>query len=180
MTRLATLIGVLLAAVLIATAATAPASHAATCANTTVRPTATNTTVLRASVLCLVNQQRTAKGLVPLTANAALDRAAQGHSADMVARRFFSHTTPEGRTFVQRILAAGYPSRYRALAENIAWGSGTLSTPAQIVNNWMNSPGHRANILNGNLRESGIGIAAGAPRTGVGQAGTYTQDFGTA
>jgi uncharacterized protein YkwD len=150
-----------------------------TCPDTGVRPDGTNTAALSAAVLCLVNQQRTGSGLVALTDNAALHRAAQAHSEDMVARSFFSHTTPDGAAFSTRILAAGYPAGARAMAENIAWGSGSLSTPAQIVTNWMNSPGHRANILNGGLHESGIGIAAGAPQAGSGQAGTYTQDFGT-
>jgi uncharacterized protein YkwD len=156
-----------------------PAAGTATCADTGARPDATNTAALTAAVLCLVNQQRTGNGLVALTDNAALDRAAQAHSEDMVARSFFSHTTPDGTAFSTRILAAGYPAGARAMAENIAWGSGSLGTPAQVVTDWMNSPGHRANILNGALRESGIGIAAGAPQAGIGQAGTYTQDFGT-
>jgi uncharacterized protein YkwD len=168
-----------------ATPAPTPAPASATpagtsgCANTAARPDGANTATLSAAVLCLVNQQRAANGLVALTDNAALDRAAQAHSDDMVARSFFSHTTPDGVTFSSRIFGAGYPAGARAMAENIAWGSGSQSTPAQIVTNWMDSPGHRANILNGVLRESGIGIAAGAPQAGVGQAGTYTQDFGT-
>jgi uncharacterized protein YkwD len=160
--------------------ATGRAASASGCANASTPPDGANAEALRTSVLCLVNQQRAGNGLAPLTDNAALDRAAQGHSDDMVARAYFSHSTPDGADFSSRILAAGYPSSYRALAENIAWGSGTLSTPAQIVSNWMSSPGHRANILNGALHESGIGIAAGAPQGGTGQAGTYTQDFGTA
>jgi uncharacterized protein YkwD len=183
-TRLRATAGSALAALLLTTALTgtaAPSAHAATaCANTTMAPTASNVAVVRASVLCLVNNERTARGLGALADNAQLNKAAQGHSQDMVARRYFSHTTPEGTTFSSRIFASGYATSrtYRALAENIAWGSGSLGTPAQIVKSWMGSSGHRANILNGNLRDSGIGIAAGTP-TGARTGGTYTQDFGT-
>jgi uncharacterized protein YkwD len=93
----------------------------------------------------------------------------------MVARRFFAHVTPEGIDPGARLAAAGWSGTM--WAENIAWGSGSLGTPAEIVKGWMNSPGHRANILNGALRTSGIGVAAGTP-AGDATGGTYTQDFG--
>lgn len=128
-------------------------------------------------MLCLVNQQRAANGLVALTDNAQLDLAAQRHSDDMVARGFFDHTTPDGVTFDARIRTAATGTTFNRMAENIAWGSGSLATPARIVENWMNSAGHRANILDGALRESGIGVAIGAPMSVSGSAATYTQDF---
>jgi uncharacterized protein YkwD len=183
-TRLRATAGSALAALVLTitlTGTTAPSAHAATaCANTTTAPTASNVPAIRASVHCLVNKERTARGLVALAGNSQLDKAAQGHSQDMVARRYFSHTTPEGVSYSSRIFASGYATSrtYRSLAENIAWGSGSLGTPAQIVKSWMSSPGHRANILNGRLRDSGIGIAVGTP-TGARTGGTYTQDFGT-
>lgn len=166
-----------------APAAPAPSAPAPTpaggCQNTTAQPNGANVAELRAAVLCLINEQRSANGLVALADNPQLDVAAQGHSDDMVARGYFEHTTPDGVDFSARIFASGYATSttYKSVAENIAWGSGSRGTPAEIVKVWMGSAGHRANILNGALRDSGIGVAAGAPQAGAGSAGTYTQDF---
>jgi uncharacterized protein YkwD len=129
-------------------------------------------------VFNLVNQARaTARkcGTQQFQATAALrydDRlgaAAQGHSADMAARNYFSHTSPEGLTMVNRVQAQGY--NFSRLGENIAAGQ---PTPAQVVNAWLQSPGHCANIMNPAFRDIGIGRAQG------GSFGIYwTQDFGT-
>jgi uncharacterized protein YkwD len=151
----------------------APATAAA-CAGATTVPAAGNAPTVRAAVLCLVNAQRAANGLGALADNGSLTAAAQAHSDDMVAARYFSHTSLDGRSYAGRISAAGYGGA--ATAENIAWGAGRQSTPAEIVTGWMNSPGHRANILNGSLSTSGIGVAGGTP-TGTSGA-TYTHDFG--
>ena len=96
----------------------------------------------------------------------------------MVKRRFFDHVSPGGGTMMDRIKAAGWaPSGSWSAGENIAWGSGSLATPASIVNGWMHSAGHRANILNGSFSQIGIGIAAGAPQGGIRGGGTYVTDF---
>jgi uncharacterized protein YkwD len=167
------------AAALATLALTGSASAQAKCANATSAPTNANVAAIRASVLCLINEQRTRRGLAPLADNAQLTTAAQGHSDDMVARRYFSHTSADGRTFATRIKASGYLTGYRSysIAENIAWGTGTRGTPQQIVSAWMSSAGHRANILNASLRDSGIGVNPGVPVSGYGAGGTYTQDF---
>jgi uncharacterized protein YkwD len=95
----------------------------------------------------------------------------------MVRRDFFAHGN-----FVARILNARYTGRRSAwsLGENIAWGTGTYATPREIVKSWMNSSGHRHNILNGRFRDIGIGIVAGAPGMARSSAAgaTYTTDFG--
>jgi uncharacterized protein YkwD len=135
----------------------------------------------RGAVLCLVNRQRTAHGLRPLRTNGRLDRAAARHSADMVALRYFDHTSPAGSTLRSRVVASGYLGYARAwmAGENIAWGSGSLGMPSAIVAAWMHSPGHRANILRLQFHEVGTGIAPGVPVTGKRLHGaTYTQDFG--
>jgi uncharacterized protein YkwD len=167
-------------------AVAAPAvAPAAPCADTTTIPDATNVERIRASVLCLVNEQRGANGLVPLTDNVQLRAAAQAHSDDMVGGAYFGHVTPDGTDFDARIFAAGYadaahPMTWDILAENIAWGADVMATPARTVENWMASPAHRANILDARLRESGIGVALGAPDAAItGPAASYTQDFGT-
>jgi uncharacterized protein YkwD len=182
--RLRALAAVLLVALfaVAANASAAPAhrtpvtAHAASkhCAGANAMPSPANGPALRTTVLCLINGQRRNAGLRPLSSNRRLQTAAQRHSADMVVRRYFSHTNLSGRDFSARIHAAGYSGR--TSGENIAWGGGYLATPAQIVNQWMHSPGHRANILNRSYRNSGIGIAIGTPEGG--QGATYTNDFG--
>jgi uncharacterized protein YkwD len=97
----------------------------------------------------------------------------------MVRHGYFSHDTLQGVGPFQRMLHDGYAARHRACAmgENIAAGTGGYATPAAIVRLWMNSPGHRANILDGRYHDTGIGVAVGFP--GVrGSGGTYTEDFG--
>jgi len=119
-------------------------------------------------VLLLVNQERANAGLPPLAINPELTRAARNHSQDMIDRNFFSHTNPDGNGPAQRAAAEGYPSSY--VGENIAAG---YWTPQAVMDAWMNSPGHRANILNANYTEIGIGWKQG------GSYGVYwTQVFG--
>ncbi|MFG1665610.1 CAP domain-containing protein [Streptomyces sp. Y7] len=121
-----------------------------------------------AEVVDLTNRERARAGLRPLSADPALTTAAQSYSADMAARAFYSHTSPEGTQPWDRAAAAG--SRMRAIGENIACGQ---RSPAEVVEGWMNSPGHRANILKRDFTHIGIGFAGGGP------AGTYwTQLFG--
>jgi uncharacterized protein YkwD len=149
------------------------------CANTDLLPTADNLALIRAAVLCLHNQTRAEQGLPLLKENAKLDKAALGHSDDMVAEGYFDHTTPGGFTFVDRILSAHYVKRSDGwtLGENLAWGTGDLSTPDGVMTSWMNSPGHKANILKRAYREVGIGIHLGVPTDDTVGA-TYTLDFG--
>ena len=100
----------------------------------------------------------------------------------MVSENYFDHASPAGETPLARIKASTYLPRRSAylVGENIALGTMQLATPASIVASWMKSPDHRANILNPDFRDSGIGIVAQAPqRYSGGQRGaTYTQQFG--
>ncbi|MFE2052377.1 CAP domain-containing protein [Streptomyces sp. NPDC059459] len=121
-----------------------------------------------AEVVDLTNRERSAAGLPVLAADPRLTAAAQAHSADMVARDFYSHTDPDGGRPWDRAAAAG--AARRTVGENIACGQ---RSPADVVEGWMNSPGHRANILKADFTHIGIGFAGG------GRAGTYwTQLFG--
>jgi uncharacterized protein YkwD len=160
----------------------AKAEAAQACANTDLKPTRANLELVRDAVLCLHNRERASRGLPKLKENPKLRRAAERHSDSMVGAAFFDHTSPGGGTMVDRIRRTGYTSRARswALGENIAWGSGRLATAAQIHRSWMNSSGHRANILQRSFREIGIGIETGLPvRVSAAQSGaTYTTDFG--
>ncbi|GAA2533249.1 MULTISPECIES: CAP domain-containing protein [Streptomyces] len=121
-----------------------------------------------AEVIGLTNRERTRAGLPPLSRDPLLTAAAQAHSADMVARDFYSHTAPDGSRPWDRAAAAG--SARRTIGENIACGQ---RSAAEVVRGWMNSPGHRANILKPDFTHVGVGFAGG------GRAGTYwTQLFG--
>jgi len=115
------------------------------------------------------NAERVRRGLRALTVDQRLAAAAQAHSADMVRRAFFAHESPDGRQVWDRAVAAGYA--YRKVAENIAAGQRTAE---EVVRGWMGSPGHRANILDSDLTQIGVGRADG------GSYGVYwTQVFGT-
>ncbi|WP_406155228.1 CAP domain-containing protein [Streptomyces sp. NBC_00882] len=119
-------------------------------------------------VVGLTNRERARAGLPPLGVDPLLARAAQAYSTDMAVRAFYSHTSPEGTQPWDRAAAAG--STRRSIGENIACGQ---RSAAEVVEGWMNSPGHRANILKPGFTHIGIGFAGGGP------AGTYwTQLFG--
>ncbi|MGE4276842.1 MAG: SafA/ExsA family spore coat assembly protein [Lawsonibacter sp.] len=108
-----------------------------------------------AEVIRLVNNIRQQNGLSPLTANWELSRVARYKSQDMLDKGYFSHTSPTYGTPFQMIKAFGLS--YRTAGENIAMG---YSTPEAVVNGWMNSSGHRANILNASYTQIGVGYVA--------------------
>lgn len=150
------------------------------CPDADLMPARSDLGRIRAAVLCLHNQVRAQHGLPVLHDASRLRQAASAHSADMVDHRYFEHTTPGGRTMVDRILAAGYVRANAGwmLGENLEWGTGSLATPRGAVQAWLNSPEHRANLLRRGYREVGIGVAVGVP-TGGSPGATYTVDFGT-
>lgn len=158
----------------------APAAQAV-CANENVEPSSANLAQMRVATLCLLNEQRMPRGLSALRENALLTRASQEYSQLMVELGFFAHVTPQGVDLLERLNAIGYVPRNAAwtIGENLAWGTGGMATPRRIMLSWMDSPGHRENILTADFREVGLGIALGAPhsRTSPGSA-TYTTDFG--
>jgi uncharacterized protein YkwD len=129
-------------------------------------------TSFAAQVLTLINQHRATLGEGALTTDWALTDSAQWKSMNMSGLDYFDHTDdPIGRSVQQRLLDCGYPASSSGWGENIAYG---YPTPASVVQAWLNSPGHRANIENASYRTTGIGVAANA-------AGAYywTQEFGT-
>lgn len=145
-------------------------------------PTAENIGRIRSATRCLINKERKRRGRRALTAERNLTAAAQSYSEQMVSQRFFDHVSPSGSTLLGRIRSTtGYlvdVSRY-VLGENLAWGSGRRATPRDTVRGWMKSPKHRANILEREFRQLGVGVALGAPReTGGMPAATYTTEFG--
>lgn len=150
------------------------------CAATSVDPSDANLKAVQAALLCLHNAERQSRGLAPLQFDPLLLKAALGHSQRMVARRFFAHTEPNGSRMEQRIRNAGFLRNRRAftIGENIVWGSGPLALPRALMQAWMNSPPHRANILNGAYRRVGFGIAIGTP-VGGSSGATVTANFGS-
>ena len=170
-------VGLATALTLFALAAPA-ASAAGTCDGARSSVSKASKRVLVRATLCVLNGERARRHLRPLRLNRKLSAAARGHSRAMVEQRFFSHTSLDGTSFVDRIRRTGYLEGAGgwSVGENIAYGSGRLSTPRAITTAWMNSSGHRANILSRSYASIGIGIAAGTP-VGAG-GGTYTTDFG--
>lgn len=142
-------------------------------------PDAGNIAQIDETVVCLLNAERASRGLDRLRRNARLDRGALVHSRDMVERQYFAHVSPEGKRVDARLRAAGYIPRRAAfvVGENLGFASGTSSTPDAIVQAWMQSASHRANILHPRYREIGIGTAIGSPNGGDGGA-TFTTTFG--
>lgn len=109
------------------------------------------------------NEERAGGGLAGLSLNALLNQAAQAKADDMAARDYWSHNTPEGNPPWVFFVNAGY--NYQAAGENLAYGF--LSSTEAVVG-WMNSPGHKANILNGSYKEVGFGIANSSNYQGTG------------
>jgi uncharacterized protein YkwD len=157
----------------------APAA-AASCPGEDLVPSSSNISQVKHATLCLLNRERAALGLRKLKTSAPLARAARRYSATMVRDDFFDHVSPSGSTLVERIRKTSYLSDAGsfALGENLAWGTGYLATPAKTMEGWMNSPGHKANVLQPRFREIGIGIALGAPSAGSADGATYTTAFG--
>lgn len=155
------------------------AAPAAACENASLEPAKGNLAEIRSATLCLLNQERSKRGLGKLRSHTKLRAAAERHSENMVAKRFFDHVSPGGSTMVARISNAGY-NGWASLGENIGWGSGHLATPRAIVRGWMKSSGHKENLLRPRFREIGIGVAFGIPtRAFAGESGaTYTTNFG--
>jgi uncharacterized protein YkwD len=144
--------------------AAAPAA-ASSCVGVDIEAEGLSQTELETTVTCLINEERAKAGLRPVRTNGSLRRAAAGHSNDMVHDGFFEHTSPSGRTFIDRISSTGYTrgARRWLIGENLVWGSGSQSTPQSMVEAWMGSPAHRANLLRERFREVGVAASRGTP-----------------
>ncbi|MFF3056551.1 CAP domain-containing protein [Streptomyces sp. NPDC057909] len=145
--------------------ASAPPKASAAAPTRQPSPSAADTSA-QAAVLALVNEERAKVGCSPVTASASLASLAQDFSDDMAARGFFSHTDPDGQTPWDRATKAGVKGLG---GENIARGQADAQA---VMASWMNSEGHRANILNCDYKTLGVGVhyGSGGP--------WWTQDFG--
>lgn len=130
--------------------------------------------------LALHNKERRDRDMRSLCIQQQLQKAADGHSEDMLKKEYFSHTSKDDTTFDERIKQAGYTSKdfegYR-VSENLAYGSGAKSYPKSIHQAWMDSDGHRKNMLDRRLRQAGISVASGNYKGNDGT-NVYTVDFG--
>jgi uncharacterized protein YkwD len=142
------------------------AAEAASCEDENISIKKENLSKARAATRCLINNERTARGLSKLIKHDKLTTAAQRHSDDMVKRRFFDHVNPDGKTEADRVRDPGY--NWRFVGENIAIDS----SPLTVVKRWMDSPGHRSNILNRHYKDFGLGLAKGN------SGGYFTNVFG--
>ena len=152
----------------------------ASCPNPDLAPSAETLPAMVEATLCLINGERADRGLAALAPNATLAGAASSYAQDLVAGSYFSHTGRDGSSAFDRIERSGYlvDGAGWVIGENLAWGTGALATPGSIMQAWMNSPGHRDNILNSDFREIGIGIVTGNPAGPDGLGATYATDFG--
>jgi uncharacterized protein YkwD len=166
-------------AALAAPAGAQASAQTAACPGADVVPVAGNLPQVAEATLCLLNDERAAAGLSRISEAQGLTQPSAAYSARMVTERFFAHVAPDGASLTDRLEATGYidPDGDWTVGENIAWGQGNISTARNIMVAWMNSPGHRENILTPEYTEVGIGIYPGTPGDATWGA-TYTTDFG--
>lgn len=175
------------AAVVVCLAAAAPAAAADPYASLLAPPRACgggadelnlDAATAATAMLCLTNYARTHSGLAPLKANALLDRAGAAKLAADVSCREFSHT-PCGRPFQSVFADYLTGAASYSIGENIAWGTGGYGTPRATMDAWLNSTGHRENILNASFTELGIGYVPATTFLGYDGAALWSQEFGT-
>lgn len=131
------------------------------------------------AILCLVNQERTTRGLAAVRLSQQLSQSAAAHSADMVQNKFFSHASSDGMSFRPRVARSGYVRTRSYIAETLAWGTDEFATPLELVRSLMASPSHKAAILDGRFRDVGIGLVGAVPAEAVAADGaTLTLQFG--
>ena len=153
----------------------APAGFAAQSRTAGAASQATST---ERAVISAINEVRAEHGLRPLRFAAGLWRAARGHSRDMGANDYFSHSSLDsGESFDERVLQFQNRRQVRWLGETIGWGSGALAEPREMVRMWMESPPHRRTLLDPRFRLVGVGIWAGTFQ-GHDGARVFTADFG--
>jgi uncharacterized protein YkwD len=156
---------VLVVLALCAAAARADEAMAAAACQHADRPFVEQPDTARAALLCEIDRVRDRRDRAHLRTDGELQAAAGRHSADMVQRRYFSHTSPGGGELRDRLRRSGYVRErcsWRA-GEVLAWGVGSRSSPAATVKAWMGSPGHRRVLVSRRYREIGTGLLAGTP-----------------
>jgi uncharacterized protein YkwD len=134
----------------------------------------------RRAVLCQINRKRRSHGLKPVRPRKSLRKAGKRHSRYMQRHNCFAHQCPGEKDLVGRIHSTSYlPCNCSwRVGETLAWGTKRRGTPRAIVKAWMHSPPHRHVLLDGRLRNVGVGLVWGSPSNRRAKAATYTADFG--
>jgi uncharacterized protein YkwD len=146
------------------------------CTGATARASAAAPAALRASLLCAINVERAKRGLPALPADPRIEAAASAHARDMVRRRYFAHQRAGGPGLSRRLRRAGW--RGSAAGEAIAYGCGALATPLATLRMWLNSPPHRAILLDRGWSSAGVGVSRRAPVARCRGGGTWVLDAG--
>lgn len=153
----------------------AGSASAAGCKNADLEPqNADQAKQAQAATRCLVNRERRKRGLRSLKLNKSLQKSSDWMAKDMLENEYFAHDRNGGPSFTARITRFGYGEKSNgySLGENIAWATCNIATPREIVRMWMNSPGHRANILQRRFKEQ----AVSAVWSDAGVGGDYESD----
>ena len=150
------------------------------CPGDDVEPSADSIQQSELALLCDMNAVRAQNGLAPLRWDWRLWHSAQTITDAMAANHFFSHVDPQGHDLIDRISPTGYLAGAGDpfVLENLGWGGGSLGTPSAITTGWMNSDGHRVNVLDKDVTDVGIGVAWGSPSDGSEDGLFYAADFG--
>jgi uncharacterized protein YkwD len=135
------------------------------CARANLRPTSTDTAIVDAATLCLIDQVRAAYHLQPLRPNRELQSVANAQTTAMVSRDYFSDNSPSGQSPGALIATSPYGAHAASLstAQDLGWGTLSDATPAGIVAAWMDSPPHREIILTAEFHDAGVGMAPAVP-----------------
>jgi uncharacterized protein YkwD len=174
----------LLQALVFCAAAAASSSPAAAansrCAHASAAPSHLSARAAGHALQCLINGVRRTHHLRAVRAERHLTRAARVHADDMASRDYFGHVSPGGATMQARVKHAGYLGGVREwwLGEALAWGTSGAGAPRAILRGLLNSPPHRAILLDPSFRDLGVGVAKGAPTASGASALTVTLDFG--
>jgi uncharacterized protein YkwD len=163
------------------TASVSAHSHSHACNGAAAAPKTISARAAQRAVKCLLNKQRTKRGLHSLHSSRDLKRAAHRHSAYMQRHGCFDHQCPGEGSIDARLRRTGYLTSglHRWIyGENIAYGTEAYASPRAMVKAWMASSEHRANILNPSFRDIGVGVVWGLPGKRHGHGGIYTTDFG--
>jgi uncharacterized protein YkwD len=159
-------------------AATSCALAALLLLSTAQAASAASNSTYRQRLFLAINEVRQQHHLRPLLLSKGLRQAAQHHSRDMVRRNYFAHTSPRGVTLADRIRASVFKTRGSwSAGENLAWGSGSIGSPRNVIRMWLRSSSHRAILLSRTWRFVGIGRSTGRFQ-GQSNAAVWTADFG--
>lgn len=166
-----------------AVSAAQASTAAGVCPDADLVPARDNLPRVEASVFCLINQTRSHAGLAKLTRSPKLDGSSAWHDGEMLQYRFLSETAPGRTTVLERINRFGYFKGVKngLYAENVGAGASSNGTPQKLMDAWMASPPHRANILYPNFRDIGIGAILAPPDPAFFAnfpSTVYTTDFG--